>query len=67
MVKVLFSNLPSKKGMSYVTYPMRERVNLAEPTILAEFSPLITAHGSVRHLAAVLRTPARSAHHLPNL
>ncbi len=28
IVKVLFSNLPSKKGMSYVTYPMRERVNL---------------------------------------
>jgi hypothetical protein len=27
MVKVLFSNLPSKKGMSYVTYPVRERVN----------------------------------------
>ncbi len=26
-VKVLFSNLLSKKGMSYVTYPMRERVN----------------------------------------
>ncbi len=25
-VKVLFSNLPSKKGMSYVTYPVRERV-----------------------------------------
>jgi hypothetical protein len=24
IVKVLFSNLPSKKGMSYVTYPMRE-------------------------------------------
>jgi hypothetical protein len=28
IVKVLFSNLLSKKGMSYVTYPMRERVNL---------------------------------------
>jgi hypothetical protein len=26
IVKVLFSNLPSKKGMSYVTYPMRVRV-----------------------------------------
>jgi hypothetical protein len=24
--KVLFSNLLSKKGMSYVTYPVRERV-----------------------------------------
>jgi hypothetical protein len=27
MVNVLFSILPSKKGMSYVTYPVRERVN----------------------------------------
>jgi hypothetical protein len=28
IVKVLFSNLLSKKGMSYVTYLVRERVNL---------------------------------------
>jgi hypothetical protein len=28
IVKVLFSNLLSKKGMSYVTYPVRERVKL---------------------------------------
>ncbi len=27
IVKVLFRNLLSKKGMSYVTYPMRERLN----------------------------------------
>jgi hypothetical protein len=27
IVKVLFRNLLSKKGMSYVTYPVRERVN----------------------------------------
>jgi hypothetical protein len=26
IVNVLFSNLLSKKGMSYVTYPVRERV-----------------------------------------
>jgi hypothetical protein len=26
IVKVLFSNLPSKKGMSFVTYRVRERV-----------------------------------------
>jgi hypothetical protein len=26
IVKVLFRNLLSKKGMSYVTYPVRERV-----------------------------------------
>jgi hypothetical protein len=36
IVKVLFSNLLSKKGMSYVTYPMRERVkrNLPYPDVL---------------------------------
>jgi hypothetical protein len=28
--KVLFSNLPSKKSMSYVTYPMRERDMIVE-------------------------------------
>jgi hypothetical protein len=27
IVKVLFSSLLSKKGMSYVTYPVRGRVN----------------------------------------
>ncbi len=30
MVNVLFSNFPSKKGMSYVTYPVRERVKAFE-------------------------------------
>ncbi len=28
--KVLFSNLPSKKSMSYVTYPVRERDMIVE-------------------------------------
>jgi hypothetical protein len=28
IVKVLFSNLLSKKGMSYVTYPVKERDNM---------------------------------------
>jgi hypothetical protein len=28
MVNVLFRNLPSKKGMSYVTCPVRERVKV---------------------------------------
>jgi hypothetical protein len=35
IVKALFSNLPSKKGMSYVTYPMRERVNVQKDNLFA--------------------------------
>jgi hypothetical protein len=31
IVKVLFSNLLSRKGMSDVTYPVRERVNAYTP------------------------------------
>jgi hypothetical protein len=51
IVKVLFSNFPSKKGMSYVTYPVRERVKLSRGQIKNFKQVQIKVNPSINYLA----------------